>query len=139
MVVATKNRVRVPIRRYGPILRTLSHDACASAISFLIDRGHREIVIFGLDWSYSISADGSTGDRTEGLTNEADQHFSVGGGSVYSGISWKPPSLDQKYASMVAARELATELGVSIVNATRGTRCDVFAIDVETYGSFYKS
>ncbi|MEM6392376.1 MAG: hypothetical protein AAF797_06345 [Planctomycetota bacterium] len=122
-----------PGERYTPLDETLVGDATSAAISYLIECGYRRVVIFGLDFSYKVSAESEGGAvKVEDTTS----HFTLNGVSSYGGRAWVVPTLSDKIRCMERVFRMAQRVGVRVVNATPGTRCTVFPCEVEAYASW---
>ncbi|MGJ3242028.1 MAG: tetratricopeptide repeat protein [Opitutales bacterium] len=131
-VLVTRRRDSIwPDRHVVP--EYLNPDVLASAASFLIAKGFRRLVCFGLDWSFDPDKH-PAGQRVE----DTGQHVTLAGQVTYP-RGWTYPSLDEKYKAMARLKRNADRLGVRIENATRGSRLDLFPDVSADYADWYRT
>ena len=109
----------------------LQCDILSCAIRYFSDKELKKIVIFGLDYNYSI-------DGTYAPTKRVDQHYTIGGQPLYQGSTWTFPKLSQKNKAMNTAKIYASNKKVKIENATKDSRCDIFPQKYSKYVDFYQ-
>lgn len=104
-----------------PLLLHSGYSCTFSAIQLGLWLGFSEIILIGVDFSFSVpppEIDGS-------LSYQGEQnHFLPGYRSP--GERWNPPYLEQTEKAYTLARKVAEERGVKIYNATRGGCLEVF-------------
>ncbi len=132
-------QLNLPYEVFDPGFITCS-DGLSVALVFLMKKGYQRIVIFGLDFNYSaehtrVLLEGTKDvsykqslidENRKVLVEDNTQHFTIDGLDIYNNVRWRYPNLPAKTIMMKRTAERAEQQGIQIVNATRGTKTDVF-------------
>ena len=95
-----------------------------SAIQIAIIMGFSELCLLGVDFKFVTPAENQSS-RDKVLIGKGEtNHFHPDYRPI--GESWNPPKLEVTEAALTHGREFAKDLGVKIVNATRGGELEVF-------------
>lgn len=85
-----------------------------SMIQAAVALGFKEIYLLGIDFNYQMSADGKVDDNLS-YSKELNTKFKVGS-----------PNMDYNLQAYMEAQRYCTNKGISIFNATRGGKLEVF-------------
>jgi hypothetical protein len=99
-------------------------------IQFAVYMGFSEIYLLGVDFNYSVSINNdNTFSKTETKNHFSDKY--LGNGEL--GKHFNYPSLENSLLAYKSAREYADRNNISIYNATRGGKLEVFErVDFDT-------